>query len=101
LTIFLFQKWEIMILIKIDAYGLCGSDFIDAYAWAREWKRFGHEIIAHVVNVGAGGDKTRRSVAVALSVPCGECSAGTSGNLMRCTDAASCIKGCRISERAG
>jgi L-iditol 2-dehydrogenase len=74
-------------LIKIDACGLCGSDFIDAYAWAHDWKRFGHEIIAHVVDVGAGvrGVRPGDQVAVALSVPCGECSACTSGNLRRCT----------------
>jgi threonine dehydrogenase-like Zn-dependent dehydrogenase len=75
------------ILIKIDACGLCGSDFIDAHAWAHDWKRFGHEITAHVVDVGPGVRKVRPGdqVAVALSVPCGECSACTSGNLRRCT----------------
>jgi threonine dehydrogenase-like Zn-dependent dehydrogenase len=75
------------VLIKIDACGLCGSDFIDAYVWAHDWKRFGHEIIAHVVDVGAGvrGVRPGDQVAVALSVPCGECSACASGNLRRCT----------------
>jgi threonine dehydrogenase-like Zn-dependent dehydrogenase len=75
------------ILIKIDACGLCGSDFIDAYAWAHDWKRFGHEIIAHVANVGVGvrGIRPGDQVAMALSVPCGECAACTSGNVRRCT----------------
>ena len=75
------------ILIKIDACGLCGSDYIDAYAWANDWKRFGHEIVAHVVDVGPGvsGVRPGDQIAVALSVPCGECSACTSGNVRRCT----------------
>jgi L-iditol 2-dehydrogenase len=75
------------ILIKIDACGLCGSDYIDAYAWANDWKRFGHEIVAHVVDAGPGvsGVRPGDQIAVALSVPCGECSACTSGNVRRCT----------------
>ena len=33
------------IRIKIDACGVCGSDFIEAQSWAKRWKRFGHEIV--------------------------------------------------------
>src|SRR4030042_1671427 len=75
------------IVIKIDACGLCGSDYIDAYGWAKDWKRFGHEIVAHVVDVGSSVSRVGRGdqVGVALSVPCGECSACTSGNVRRCT----------------
>jgi len=75
------------ILIRIDACGLCGSDYIDASSWAMDWKRFGHEIVAHVIDAGPGvnGVKHEDQVAVALSVPCGKCSACTSGNVRRCT----------------
>jgi threonine dehydrogenase-like Zn-dependent dehydrogenase len=75
------------ILIKIDACGLCGSDFIEASTWAKDWKRFGHEIVAHVVDAGPDvrGVGPGDQVAVALSVPCGGCSACTSGNARRCS----------------
>jgi threonine dehydrogenase-like Zn-dependent dehydrogenase len=75
------------ILIKVDACGLCGSDYIDAYAWAKDWKQFGHEIVAHVVDVGSDVSRVGRGdqVGVALSAACGECSACTSGNVRRCT----------------
>jgi len=40
------------VLIRVDACGLCGSDYIDALTWAKEWKRFGHEITGTVVGMG-------------------------------------------------
>lgn len=74
------------VLLQIEACGVCGSDYIDATKWARNWKRFGHEIVARVVKVGT--DVTQISVgdqvAVALSVPCGTCAACQSGNPRKC-----------------
>lgn len=70
------------ILIKIDACGICGSDFIEAKIWARKWKRFGHEMVATVAEIGkevtdfANGDQ----VVVALSIPCGTCISCRHGN---------------------
>lgn len=74
------------VLIRIDACGVCGSDFIEAKVWAREWKRFGHEIAATVVEIGEDvselsvGDQ----VVVALSVPCGNCTPCIEGNPRKC-----------------
>jgi threonine dehydrogenase-like Zn-dependent dehydrogenase len=62
------------VLIRIDACGVCGSDFIEAKVWDREWKRFGHEIAATVVEMGGvSGLSVGDQVVVALSVPCGNC----------------------------
>lgn len=69
------------ILIRVDACGICGSDFIEASHWAKNWKRFGHEIAGTVYTVGDNvtdfhpGDK----VVPALSVACGECPACSKG----------------------
>jgi len=76
------------ILIKIDACGICGSDFIEAKIWARKWKRFGHEIVATVVEIGEEvsdfviGDQ----VVVALSIPCGTCSSCRNGSPRTCNN---------------
>jgi len=75
------------VLIRVDACGFCGSDYIEAISWARMWKRFGHEIAGTVVAAGeqvaevAVGDK----VVVALSVSCGTCPACSAGNPRKCT----------------
>ena len=75
------------ILLKIDACGLCGSDFLEARIWARKWKRFGHEMVATVAEMGKEvtefgiGDQ----VAVALSIPCGSCMACRNGNPRTCS----------------
>ncbi len=63
------------ILIKIDACGLCGSDFIEAKRWAGKWKRFGHEIVGSVAETGEGvtGFTIGDQVVVALSIACGSC----------------------------
>lgn len=75
------------VLIRVDACGLCGSDYIDALTWAKEWKRFGHEITGTVV--GMGRDVVNFSVddnvVVALSVPCGECPACLANYPRKCT----------------
>lgn len=75
------------VLIKIVACGVCGSDFIEAKAWAVDWKRFGHEIAATVVEIG--GEVTGLSVGdqvvVALSIPCGECPACVGNNPRKCS----------------
>lgn len=75
------------ILVKIDACGVCGSDYIDAQVWAKNRKQFGHEIVGHVVKIGSSvsnvtvGDQ----VIISLSSPCGECPACTSSNQRGCT----------------
>ncbi|MDF1594135.1 MAG: alcohol dehydrogenase catalytic domain-containing protein, partial [Desulfobacterales bacterium] len=74
------------VLLKIDACGVCASDFIEAKVWARKWKRFGHEITATVAETGTDvidlsvGDQ----VAVALSSPCGGCTPCADGNFRKC-----------------
>ncbi|MBW1894304.1 MAG: alcohol dehydrogenase catalytic domain-containing protein [Deltaproteobacteria bacterium] len=76
------------ILIKIDACGICGSDFIEAKIWARKWKRFGHEMVATVAEIGkevtgfANGDQ----VVVALSIPCGTCALCRNGSPRTCNN---------------
>lgn len=76
------------VLIKIDACGVCGSDFIEAKTWARKWKRFGHEIAATVDGVGdeVAGLSIGDQVVVALSIPCGICSPCRHGNPRRCNN---------------
>ena len=75
------------VLLRIDGCGVCGSDFMEAAAWARSWKRFGHEIAATVLDIGSGvtnvtpGDQ----VALALSAPCGQCPGCLAGNPRHCT----------------
>jgi len=75
------------ILLRIDACGVCGSDYLEATAWAHEWKRFGHEIAATVFNIGYGveGFVVGDQVVVALSVGCGECNGCLAGNPRRCS----------------
>ncbi len=74
------------VLVKIKACGVCGSDFIEAKAWAKNWKRFGHEIAATVAEIGsevkifAVGDQ----VLIALSAPCGVCVRCKEGNHRKC-----------------
>lgn len=74
------------VLLKIDACGVCGSDFIEAKVWARRWKRFGHEIVATVDTLGekVTGFDIGDQVVVALSVPCGTCPACRLGNPRKC-----------------
>jgi len=61
--------------VRIACCGLCGSDFIEASAWAKDWKRFGHEMAGTVAAIGPDvstvsvGDR----VVVSLSAPCGQC----------------------------
>jgi threonine dehydrogenase-like Zn-dependent dehydrogenase len=75
-------------LIKIHACGICGSDFVEAKIWARKWKRFGHEIVATVAEIGeevadfAIGDQ----VVVALSIPCGTCASCRNGSPRTCNN---------------
>ena len=74
------------VLIKIDACGVCGSDFIEAQVWAKNWKRFGHEIAATVAETGEGvtGISVGDQVVVALSVPCGACNPCIAGHPRKC-----------------
>ena len=75
------------VVLRIDACGVCGSDFIEASRWAKSWKRFGHEVAATIHAVGDGvtdfaqGDKA----VMALSVPCGECEACRNGRFRYCS----------------
>lgn len=75
------------VLIRVDACGFCGSDYIEAISWARNWKRFGHEIAGTVV--ATGNDvidiSVEDKVVVSLSVSCGECPACVAGNPRKCT----------------
>ena len=76
------------ILIKINACALCSSDFIEAKLWAKNWKRFGHEIAGTIEETGKNvknfspGDQ----VAISLSTNCGTCQTCVSGNVRRCTN---------------
>jgi len=76
------------VLLKIDACGVCGSDFVEAQIWAKKWKRFGHEIVATVAEIGeevfdfAVGDQ----VVVALSIPCGTCASCRNGSPRTCNN---------------
>jgi threonine dehydrogenase-like Zn-dependent dehydrogenase len=74
------------ILIRINACGVCGSDFIEASHWAKEWKQFGHELSGTIHTIGGNNtdfDKGDR-VVLATSVPCGECSACRKGLPRHC-----------------
>lgn len=75
------------VLVKIDACAVCGSDFIEAKVWAADWKRFGHEIAATVVEVGAGvpGLSAGDQVVIALSIPCKKCRACVGHNPRKCS----------------
>jgi len=75
------------VLIRVDACGFCGSDYIEALSWARNWKRFGHEIAGTVVATGSDviDISVEDKVVVALSVACGECVACIAGNPRKCT----------------
>jgi threonine dehydrogenase-like Zn-dependent dehydrogenase len=74
------------VLVRIDACGVCGTDFIEAKAWAKDWKRFGHEIAATVTEVGSGvtGLAVGEQVVIALSVPCGACIPCRRENYRKC-----------------
>lgn len=75
------------IVIRIDACGICGSDFIEAFFWAKKWKRFGHEVSAsvHALGEGVSGLAVGDKVVMALSVPCSECEACQQGMPRYCT----------------
>ncbi len=74
------------VLLKIDACGICGSDFIEAKVWAKGWKRFGHEIAGTIAQTGQDitGLSVGDQVVVALSVPCGSCSFCIAGYSRKC-----------------
>lgn len=75
------------VLLQIDGCGVCGSDHIEATSWARQWKRFGHEIAASIAAVGDGvaGFAPGDQVVLGLSAPCGECPQCQGGTPRRCT----------------
>lgn len=75
------------LLLRIDACGVCGSDYLEATAWAHKWKRFGHEIAATVSVIGYGveGFAVGDQVVMALSVACGACNGCLNGNPRRCS----------------
>jgi D-arabinose 1-dehydrogenase-like Zn-dependent alcohol dehydrogenase len=75
------------VLVGVDACGVCASDNIEARSWAVDWKRFGHEIVASVLEIGdqVTGFSPGDQVVVALSAPCGVCSSCTAGDRRRCT----------------
>lgn len=75
------------VLIRVDACGFCGSDYIEAVSWATNWKRFGHEIAGTVVATGKDviDISVEDKVVVALSVFCGECPACVAENPRKCT----------------
>jgi threonine dehydrogenase-like Zn-dependent dehydrogenase len=74
------------VLVKVALCGVCGSDMLDAAVWAKDWKRFGHEITGVVEDVppGAAANPGDR-VAVALSAPCGRCANCLAGDVRRCS----------------
>jgi D-arabinose 1-dehydrogenase-like Zn-dependent alcohol dehydrogenase len=76
------------VLVKVQACGVCGSDFIEAKAWAKQWKRFGHEIVGTVEEMGpeVTGFSEGDQVVIALSAPCGVCPACKSGVPRRCSN---------------
>ena len=65
------------VVVRVNACGVCGSDFIEAGYWAKKWKQFGHEVVGTIHATGEGvtdllaGDR----VVLALSAPCGKCEA--------------------------
>ena len=75
------------ILIRINACGVCGSDFIEASHWAKEWKQFGHELSGTIHAIGGNntGFKEGDRVVLALSIPCEECSACRKGLPRHCS----------------
>jgi threonine dehydrogenase-like Zn-dependent dehydrogenase len=75
------------VLLRIDGCGVCGSDYLEATAWALTWKRFGHEIAATVSVIGDGveGFSEGDQVVMALSVACGKCKACLAGNPRHCS----------------
>ncbi|HOW58344.1 MAG TPA: alcohol dehydrogenase catalytic domain-containing protein [Candidatus Omnitrophota bacterium] len=75
------------VLLQIDACGVCGSDYLEATAWAHSWKRFGHEIAATVFATGNGveGFAVGDQVVVALSVACGTCKSCLAGHPRHCS----------------
>jgi L-iditol 2-dehydrogenase len=75
------------VLLRIDACGVCGSDYLEATAWAQEWKRFGHEIAATVFIIGQGveGFSVGDQVVLALSAACGKCNGCLAANPRRCS----------------
>lgn len=76
------------ILVKIDACGVCGSDFIEARAWAKQWKRFGHEIVGTVAEMApeATGFSEGDQVVVVLSAACGICPSCAAGVPRKCSN---------------
>ncbi len=74
------------ILIRIDSCGVCGSDYIEATHWAKEWKQFGHELSGTIHTIGGNntGFKKGDRVVLAMSIPCGECSACRKGLPRHC-----------------
>ena len=75
------------VVLRIVACGVCGSDYLEIGYWAKDWKRFGHELTAvvHTVGDGVEGFMPGDRVALALSAPCGRCEACTRGTPRFCT----------------
>lgn len=75
------------VLVKVEACGVCGSDFIEASHWAGKWKRFGHEVVGVVRETGPDATEVRPGdrVVLSLSAPCGRCAACLAGHPRHCT----------------
>lgn len=63
------------ILVKVRASGICGSDVMEWYRKPKAPLVLGHEIVAEVVEIGAGADRVKVGDRVFVShhVPCGVC----------------------------
>ena len=74
------------VLIKVNAVGMCGTDIHLAKGWADDWRRFGHETAATVVEVGPNVDDliVGDLVTVHATTACGTCEACLNGIIQDC-----------------
>ena len=74
------------VLLRVNAVGVCGTDIHLAKGWAVDWRRFGHETAATVLEVGSGVNDLRPGdlVAVHATTACGTCEACFNGLIQDC-----------------
>jgi threonine dehydrogenase-like Zn-dependent dehydrogenase len=74
------------VLVKVKACGICGTDIHIATSWAKDWMRFGHEVVGEVEEKGEGVSDLDKGdlVIVENSSFCGQCRACKNGDVAHC-----------------
>ncbi|MDO8209622.1 zinc-binding dehydrogenase [Conexibacter sp. CPCC 206217] len=82
------------VLLRPKLVGICGTDIQRARSLAKDWERFGHELVAEVVGVGddVDGLVVGDTVAAQVRAACGYCRGCLMGRMADCTNRARTLR---------